>query len=462
MQCFVVNSSELSKRLDCFYYLPEFVALEKKIQKISDKNLGDFIESIAGGATPNRSKESEYYSDKESGFPFLRVQNITEKGLNFANIKYITNKIHNGMLNRSKIHRFDLITKITGVGKMAISSVAPDNFEGNINQHLVVMKTKDKITSETLAAYLNSDVGEKLALRRSTGGTRPALDYDAIKSIPIIYKPKITKIIKNRDKKNTLLELEINKIQTSLQNIIVKKLGIKIPKPKNNIYDIILSNNIQSDRLDPRFYQRHYVEFDKILKERNDVETIDNISMHINSGSTPLSRSSAYTDKKEGIPFIRITDIKNGKIELSSVLYIKPEIHNNMLKRTNLKPQDVLLSIAGTIGISTVVPKSLGEANINQALVRLELKKEKIRPDYLSWVLNSPIGKIQTDRFARPSVQANLKEVKALKIPVPDILIQDVLLKEIKTQTNIISRLRKQQNTLVNNTKKSINRVLLN
>ena len=51
---------------------------------------------------------------------------------------------------------------------------------------MVVIKTWSSELSEYLANYLNLDIIEKLATRRATGGTRPALDYKALKSIPII------------------------------------------------------------------------------------------------------------------------------------------------------------------------------------------------------------------------------------------------------------------------------------
>lgn len=83
------------------------------------------------------------------------------------------------MLKRSQVSACDLLVKITGVGRMAVASIAPKGFEGNINQYVCVIKTGSKEVSETLAAFLNSDIDEKLASRRSTGGTRPALDYPA-------------------------------------------------------------------------------------------------------------------------------------------------------------------------------------------------------------------------------------------------------------------------------------------
>lgn len=69
---------------------------------------------------------------------------------------------------------------------MAIASVAPKNFVGNTNQHMVVVKTGNVAISKYLAHYLNLDIIEKIASRHSTGGTRPALDYPSLKNLPVI------------------------------------------------------------------------------------------------------------------------------------------------------------------------------------------------------------------------------------------------------------------------------------
>src|SRR3989338_7030576 len=192
---FILHKSELNKRLDPFYYVPSLVELERKVLAKHPKKLRDYVISLSSGATPKTTESEKYYSEKENGIPFLRVQNLSPTGvLEFEDCKYINKKTHENYLKRSQVFENDLLIKITGVGRMAVASVAPENFEGNINQHIVVIRTKDKETSETLAAFLNSDIGEKLVSRRSTGGTRPALDYPALLSIPIINVPRVLKI----------------------------------------------------------------------------------------------------------------------------------------------------------------------------------------------------------------------------------------------------------------------------
>jgi hypothetical protein len=49
---------------------------------------------------------------KESGIPFLRVQNLSQTGvLEFDDCKYINEEIYNGMLKRSLVSAGDLLVK---------------------------------------------------------------------------------------------------------------------------------------------------------------------------------------------------------------------------------------------------------------------------------------------------------------------------------------------------------------
>ena len=267
MQCFVVLNDEIEGRLDVFYYLPEFVESERRIKKSSSKTLGDYIINISGGATPEKDESEKYYTDSaENGVPFLRVQNITESGLNLADCKYINFDTHNGMLKRSQVKEGDLITKITGVGRMAVSSVAPEGFDGNINQHLVAIKTDSYQTSKVLATFLNSDIGERLAFRRSTGGTRPALDYRALKTIPVIFKPEILDIMQFALGQNKQKEAEAQGLLDSIDSYVLDELGIKLPEVEERMCFTVNSEEVQNNRMDTYYYQPRFEEVGKALR----------------------------------------------------------------------------------------------------------------------------------------------------------------------------------------------------
>ena len=103
-----------------------------------------------------------------------------------------------------------------------------------------------------------------------------------------------------------------------------------------------------------------------------------------------------------------------------------------MLLRTQLKEGDILLSMAGTIGLCVVVPK-INEGNINQAIARI-VTINSVNNIYLSELLNSSIGRTQSQQLSRPAVQSNinLDEIKQIQIPLPPLSIQNEIAQHIQ------------------------------
>lgn len=251
---FIVKKSEIEGRLEPNFYRPSIATLEKKIRSLSSKRLRSYAQSFAGGATPSKREFEKYYSDSQTGIPFLRVQNLQTNGeLSLNECIYINEETHNGLLKRSQVSGGDLLVKITGVGRMAIASVAPEDFKGNTNQHMVVIKTGDSSISKYLAHYLNLDIIEQIASRHSTGGTRPALDYPSLKNIPIIEGLDFS-IIDNAIKVKKAKEVEAQQLLDSIDDYLLKELGITIPhvsdELKNRIFFSSFSK-IESNRIDP-------------------------------------------------------------------------------------------------------------------------------------------------------------------------------------------------------------------
>lgn len=452
---FILQKSEVEKRLDPFYYLPTIVELEKKVLAKLPMKLREYVVSLSSGATPKTTESEKYYTDEENGIPFIRVQNLSPTGvLEFGDCKYINKETHQGYLKRSQVFENDLLVKITGVGRMAVASVVPEGFEGNINQHIVVIRTKDKQTSETLAAFLNTDIGEKLATRRSTGGTRPALDYPALLSIPILNDPRVLKITNKIVEQKIQNEAAAEKLLGSIDDYLLKELGITLPTPpenilKNRIFKTTL-REISGNRFDPRHYQSYFIKFFINLDGKYPAKKLKEIAKYIGSGSTPTAGGDAYTDEENGVPFIRITNLKNDTIDLTDVLFIKRGIHETSLKRTQLKSGELLLSMAGTIGLTVIVPDFISEANINQALARIVLENGYSNY-FVKEILNSKVGKTQTDRLSRPAVQSNINfdEIGSLLIPIPPLDKQ----KEIAEH---ITDIRKQAQQLRDKTKETL------
>lgn len=253
---FIINRSEIEGRLEPEFYRPSLASLEKRIRSIATRRLRDYAMYMAGGATPNKTEADKYYSDSESGIPFLRVQNLQTNGeLSLDDCVYINYDTHNGLLKRSQVAEGDLLVKITGVGRMAIASVAPEGFVGNTNQHMVVIKTGDAVVSKYLARYLNLDIIERIASRHSTGGTRPALDYPSLKNLPIIEGIDFSKIddaVAFKKQKEQQAEAVLNNID----DFLLGELSIKLPiiqsqSLQDRIFTVKISE-IRDGRIDPK------------------------------------------------------------------------------------------------------------------------------------------------------------------------------------------------------------------
>ena len=289
---FIVNRSEIEGRLEPEFYRPSLSSLENKIRSLATHKLRDYAISLAGGATPKKTEAESFYTDSENGIPFLRVQNLQTNGeLSLAGCIYINDETHNGLLARSQVSGGDLLVKITGVGRMAIASVAPDGFVGNTNQHMVVIKTGDASLSKYLARYLNLDVIERIASRHSTGGTRPALDYPSLKSLPIIEGIDFSPI-DNAIKQKNDNECEAQQLLDSIDTYLLNELCVSLPEVRNKLKDrmFLLNRSELEGRFDPTVYKDGI----KLISPKWDNEKLSKVAF--------VNPSGAYKGKTVDTP----------------------------------------------------------------------------------------------------------------------------------------------------------------
>ncbi|WP_311876580.1 restriction endonuclease subunit S [Enterococcus asini] len=105
----------------------------------------------------------------------------------------------------------------------------------------------------------------------------------------------------------------------------------------------------------------------------------------ITKGTTPKDKANIGE-----VTFVKVENISGGKINSNSRISI--DEHENYLKRSKLKESDILFSIAGTLGRTAVVDKSILPANTNQALSII--RGYKFDTDFLLTSLN---GKVVND-----------------------------------------------------------------
>ena len=454
---FILQKSELEKRLDAEYYTPSLVALEKKVMAKNPKKLREYVLSMASGATPKTTESELYYTNKENGKPFLRVQNLSPTGiLEFDDCKYINETTHSGMLKRSQVFGNDLLVKITGVGRMAVASVAPDGFTGNINQHVCVIKTGSKEISKTLAAFLNSDIGEKLASRRSAGGTRPALDYPALLSIPIIEDKRILQITSKVIEQKQKNEVEAEKQLSSIEGYLLKELGITLPEQSENILKnrIFVSSlgQLSGNRLDPFYYSISFNDLiDRIYKSKFKIDKLGSICNNIDTGKTPPKSAYLESDEQDILPVIKAGSYTGDFIDIEKSDFVKSDFSGNTVSKGDifiLGAAHQAEYVGKKVYYLNEIPKQktffVGE------LVRISANPNKCDSSFLFSLLKTKLYMALLNREKRGQTSHLYpNDVKHIFIPVPPLDKQ----REIAEH---ISDIRKQAQTLKDKTKEAL------
>ena len=140
-----------------------------------------------------------------------------------------------------------------------------------------------------------------------------------------------------------------------------------------------------------------------------EITTLKSLSDKISKGTTPSKQDLATEEDEASIKFVKVKDIDDqGEIIRNSLELIPNSIHIGKLKRSVLETNDILFSIAGTIGRVATVDNDLNNANTNQAVAFIRLKdKEKFLPLVYMALRESRLQKKALASIVQ-GVQANL------------------------------------------------------
>ena len=132
------------------------------------------------------------------------------------------------------------------------------------------------------------------------------------------------------------------------------------------------------------------------------LKKLNEICEVITKGTTPSNFENS------GINFIRVECINGINIDITKCLYISNKIHTTALKRSILKENDIVFTIAGaTIGKNAIISHDVLPANTNQALSIIRLNKNN-NHKFVSLILNSNIIKKSIYQNISIGAQPNL------------------------------------------------------
>ena len=179
-------------------------------------------------------------------------------------------------------------------------------------------------------------------------------------------------------------------------------------------YSIVKKSAVVGDfRIDAECYQEKYVSTkQKISALKNTI-----LGNEVSKYCKGIFDIKADSYSVSGIPFVRISDLKDGFIDLSNIVYIPESVHQRYYK-TALRKGDVVLSKTAYPAASYV---DISECNASQDTIAVRLKeKSQIDSEYLVVFLNTRFGLNQMERWFTGNVQMhlNLSDSRGIVIPI--------------------------------------------
>ncbi len=129
--------------------------------------------------------------------------------------------------------------------------------------------------------------------------------------------------------------------------------------------------------------------------------------------------------------------------------YYIDEERFNMLKSCEVKANDLLISLVGTIGKILIMPQNFEKGIINPRLIKISLNLDYILPKYLKLYLESNFAKSHMNKNSHGGTMniINLTILKNLPIPICSLQEQQQIVEEIESRFSVIEKVEETVNT---------------
>lgn len=156
------------------------------------------------------------------------------------------------------------------------------------------------------------------------------------------------------------------------------------------------------------------------MKEDWTVKFLEDIA-EIGDGNHSGNYPKASEMVSEGVPFIRGTNLVDGKVDSEDLRFISAEKHE-ILKKGHLKTGDILFTNRGQVGKKAIVDDRFSGSNLNSQVAWFRCS-EQINNRYLFYFLDSPsiLKYINVNTNGTALQQLTIRQIRKLKIVFPPL-----------------------------------------
>jgi type I restriction enzyme, S subunit len=144
----------------------------------------------------------------------------------------------------------------------------------------------------------------------------------------------------------------------------------------------------------------------------------------------------------DGIAFISVKDVRDGKIHFDNCKYISAETHQELIKRCHPEEGDVLITKSGTIGRVAVV-KAKRPFSLFVSVALIKLVPAFVSPNFTAIALQRYIATINIAQDVKGGLLKNLhlEDLRIVSLPLPPLVEQHRLVDEVESRLSMIGKL---------------------
>lgn len=151
-------------------------------------------------------------------------------------------------------------------------------------------------------------------------------------------------------------------------------------------------------------------------------------------------KETDLTSSTQGVPFLRGSDLDNGKLTLTNARYITQSKHNELISG-HLIEDDIVIAVRGSLGLLGYVGPDNEGWNINSQLAIIRTRKIELIGNYLIQFLLSNRGnkEISSHITGTALKQLPIKQLKNIKVPIPKIEEQSAIGSLFRTLDDLLA-----------------------
>lgn len=253
-----VLPDNMKSRLDANFYRPEYLEIERKLEKLGSTSLDTLCSGVECGPFGGNAIADDLYA--ENGIAFIRPVNISSQIFDDSSLV----KVPEAALIERNLKIYDGINLY--FGRVGDPCVAIIDRKTSISPNIIIAKTDYRLADPYyLYAFSSCNFGIKQILRQLKTVAQPTTSTEAVRSLSVYKANLITqKYIGDKVRQAEELRTWAKYVQTNANDLIPAYIN-EIERYQHKSYRTVKLN---PERLDSLFYHPDYIALESKMKSK--------------------------------------------------------------------------------------------------------------------------------------------------------------------------------------------------